>query len=60
MQSAVTEDRHRPGIGYWQSGNVWSAMANQDHFAGTHTNKAAVLSNLNTAFRLHANYDSFG
>ncbi|GLB43346.1 putative glycoside hydrolase family 76 protein [Lyophyllum shimeji] len=30
------------GIGYWQSGNVWSAMANQDKFAGTTTNQAQV------------------
>lgn len=48
------------GIGYWQSGNVWSAMANQDRFAGTTTNKAQVVSNLNAVFKLRANYDEFG
>ncbi|KAJ7803171.1 endo-1,6-alpha-mannosidase [Mycena olivaceomarginata] len=35
------------GIGYWQSGNVWSVLANQDHLAGTTTNKALVVNNLN-------------
>ncbi|KAF8159936.1 endo-1,6-alpha-mannosidase [Crassisporium funariophilum] len=48
------------GIGYWQSGNVWSAMANQDFFAKTTTNKDAVLNNLNKVFSLRANYDEFG
>ena len=48
------------GIGYWQSGNVISAMANQDHFAGTTTNKVTVLNTLNTAFSKYANYDQYG
>ncbi|TFK39568.1 endo-1,6-alpha-mannosidase [Crucibulum laeve] len=48
------------GIGYWQSGNVWSAMANQDHFTGQTTNQAQVVKNLNTVFNLRANYDQFG
>ncbi|KAJ3575570.1 hypothetical protein NP233_g1008 [Leucocoprinus birnbaumii] len=48
------------GIGYWQSGNVWTAMANQDRFAGTTVNKAQVTNNLNTVFNLRANYDQFG
>jgi hypothetical protein len=48
------------GIGYWQSGNVWSVLANQDHLAGTTVNKPAVISNLNTAFRLHSHYDAYG
>lgn len=48
------------GIGYWQSGNVWSTMANQDHFAGTTTNKAQVINNLKNVFRIRANYDQFG
>lgn len=48
------------GIGYWQSGNVFSAMANQDFFAGTTTNKAQVVSNLKNVFNLRANYDEFG
>uniref|UniRef100_A0A0W0G1L0 Glycoside hydrolase family 76 protein n=1 Tax=Moniliophthora roreri TaxID=221103 RepID=A0A0W0G1L0_MONRR len=47
------------GIGYWQSGNVFSAMANLDHITGTNTNQARVVNNLNTAFNLHANYDKF-
>ncbi|KAJ7147675.1 endo-1,6-alpha-mannosidase [Mycena crocata] len=48
------------GIGYWQSGNVWSVLANQDHLAGTTTNKALVVNNLNLVFRLRAHYDQFG
>jgi hypothetical protein len=46
------------GIGYWQSGNVWSAMANQDSFAGTTVNKDLVLNNLNTVFETNPNYAS--
>ncbi|KAJ6464144.1 endo-1,6-alpha-mannosidase [Mycena vitilis] len=47
------------GIGYWQSGNVWSVLANQDHFAGTTTNKARVVKNLNLVFSRAAHYDRF-
>lgn len=47
------------GIGYWQSGNVWSAMANQDFFAHTTVNKDLVLNNLNNVFAAHQNYDAF-
>ncbi|KAJ6580792.1 endo-1,6-alpha-mannosidase [Mycena capillaripes] len=48
------------GIGYWQSGNVWSVLANQDHLAGTTTNKALVINNLNLVFSRWAHYDQFG
>ncbi|KAJ7262014.1 endo-1,6-alpha-mannosidase [Mycena rebaudengoi] len=48
------------GIGYWQAGNVWSVLANQDRFAGTTVNKAAVVNNLNKVFGLRAHYDQFG
>ncbi|KAF8074664.1 endo-1,6-alpha-mannosidase [Lyophyllum atratum] len=48
------------GIGYWQSGNVWSAMANQDRLAGTTTNKAQVVNNLKNVFNLRKNYDQYG
>ncbi|KAJ6485521.1 endo-1,6-alpha-mannosidase [Mycena sanguinolenta] len=48
------------GIGYWQSGNVWSVLANQDHSAGTTTNKALVVNNLNLVFSRWAHYDQFG
>ncbi|KAJ7173421.1 endo-1,6-alpha-mannosidase [Mycena filopes] len=47
------------GIGYWQSGNVWSVLANQDHLAGTTTNKALVVKNLNLVFSRWAHYDKF-
>lgn len=47
------------GIGYWQAGNVFSAMANQDHLAGTTTNQATVVDNLNKAFSLYSNYDQY-
>jgi hypothetical protein len=48
------------GIGYWQSGNVWSVLANQDHLAGTTTNKALVVNNLNLVFSRWAHYDKLG
>ncbi|KAJ7588251.1 endo-1,6-alpha-mannosidase [Mycena floridula] len=48
------------GIGFWQAGNVWGVLANQDRLAGTTGNQAAVISNMNTAFGLYANYDQFG
>ncbi|KAJ6468714.1 endo-1,6-alpha-mannosidase [Mycena vulgaris] len=48
------------GIGFWQSGNVWSVLANQDHLAGTTTNKALVVNNLNLVFSRWADYDQFG
>ncbi|KAJ7902488.1 endo-1,6-alpha-mannosidase [Mycena leptocephala] len=48
------------GIGYWQSGNVWSVLANQDHLAGTTTNKALVVNNLNLVFSRWSHYDQFG
>jgi len=39
---------------------VWSVLANQDRLAGTTTNKASVVANLNKVFSLRANYDEFG
>ncbi|KAF8906113.1 glycoside hydrolase family 76 protein [Mucidula mucida] len=48
------------GIGYWQSGNVYSAMANTDHYSGGTTNKAQVVNMLNTVFGLRADYDQYG
>jgi hypothetical protein len=48
------------GIGYWQSGNVWSAIANKDYVSGTKTNQAQFVNNLKTVFKLRANYDKFG
>ncbi|KAF7771085.1 CAZyme family GH76 [Agaricus bisporus var. burnettii] len=47
------------GIGYWQSGNVWTVMANQDRYAGTTVNRARVVNNLNLVFNLRQNYDRF-
>ncbi|KAJ7780086.1 endo-1,6-alpha-mannosidase [Mycena maculata] len=48
------------GLGYWQSGNVFSVLANQDHLAGTTTNQALVQNNLNLVFGLWPHYDQFG
>ncbi|TFK51956.1 endo-1,6-alpha-mannosidase [Heliocybe sulcata] len=47
------------GLGWWQSGNVWSVMANQDHFTQTTTNQAAVVNGLNTGWSEFANYDQY-
>nr|GAT42694.1 glycoside hydrolase family 76 protein [Mycena chlorophos] len=48
------------GLGYWQSGNVWSVMANQDHSAGTTVNEALVINNLNLVWGRWSNYDQYG
>ncbi|KAK0457383.1 endo-1,6-alpha-mannosidase [Desarmillaria tabescens] len=49
-----------PGIGYWQSGNVFSVMAIQDWLAKTTTNKALVEDNLELVWGLWDNYDQYG
>ncbi|KIY44059.1 endo-1,6-alpha-mannosidase [Fistulina hepatica ATCC 64428] len=48
------------GIGYWQSGNVFSAMAIQDQIVGTSTNQDLVVDGLNTAWSLYTDYDQYG
>jgi len=48
------------GIGYWQAGNVFSAMANFDHLAGTTTYETKVINGLTTAFGLYKNFDQYG
>ncbi|KAG6811076.1 hypothetical protein H0H92_009104 [Tricholoma furcatifolium] len=48
------------GLGYWQAGNVWSATANHDYYAGTKTFSSSVAANLETAFNLWPNYDQYG
>ncbi|KAK0238387.1 endo-1,6-alpha-mannosidase [Armillaria nabsnona] len=48
------------GIGYWQSGNVFSVMAIQDWLAHTTKNKALVEDNLELVWGLWDNYDQFG
>ncbi|KAG6902493.1 hypothetical protein C0995_016070 [Termitomyces sp. Mi166 len=47
------------GLGYWQSGNVWSATANHDEFANTTTFKTSVVANLRNVFSLWPDYDKF-
>ncbi|KAF9068564.1 endo-1,6-alpha-mannosidase [Rhodocollybia butyracea] len=48
------------GIGYWQAGNVFSAMANFDHLAGSTTYETQVVNGITTAFNLYADFDQFG
>ncbi|KAL1747741.1 glycoside hydrolase family 76 protein [Schizophyllum fasciatum] len=48
------------GIGYWQSGNVWASMANEDYRAGTSKYRDQVVSQLKNVFGLRANYDQWG
>ncbi|KAK0185058.1 endo-1,6-alpha-mannosidase [Armillaria mellea] len=48
------------GIGYWQSGNVFSVMAIQDWLAHTTKNKAHVEDNLELVWGLWENYDQYG
>ncbi|KAJ3812220.1 endo-1,6-alpha-mannosidase [Lentinula aff. lateritia] len=55
-----TSNAQFDGIGYWQSGNVFSAMANFDHLAGTTTYETQVINGLNTAFSLYSNFDQYG
>ncbi|KIK70000.1 hypothetical protein GYMLUDRAFT_151902 [Collybiopsis luxurians FD-317 M1] len=47
------------GIGYWQSGNAFSAMANFDHLTSTKTYQTQVTNGLNTAFKLYKNFDQY-
>jgi len=44
------------GVGYWQSGNIWSAMALKDLIAGTRDNQNRVTSNLKLVARLHTGF----
>ncbi|KIJ65237.1 hypothetical protein HYDPIDRAFT_111167 [Hydnomerulius pinastri MD-312] len=44
-------------LGYWQGGNVFSAMANEDHVTRLRLNQGVVTTNLNKAFALYADYD---
>ncbi|KIJ55510.1 hypothetical protein M422DRAFT_151671 [Sphaerobolus stellatus SS14] len=44
------------GVGFWQSGNIWSAMALKDLIAGTTTNQARVTSNLHLVASLHSGF----
>ncbi|KAF9564882.1 endo-1,6-alpha-mannosidase [Agrocybe pediades] len=48
------------GIGYWQSGNAYSAMALLDQVTHSTTNKAVVVGNLKKVFGLRKNFDKFG
>ncbi|SJL17772.1 uncharacterized protein ARMOST_21334 [Armillaria ostoyae] len=48
------------GIGYWQSGNVFSVMAIQDWLAHTTKNRALVEGNLELVWGLWDNYDQYG
>ncbi|EPS95139.1 hypothetical protein FOMPIDRAFT_1025928 [Fomitopsis schrenkii] len=54
--SKVTVD----GIGYWQVGNVISALANYDHFAKTNVYQTTVVNTLNSAYSLYAHADQYG
>ncbi|EPQ56699.1 endo-1,6-alpha-mannosidase [Gloeophyllum trabeum ATCC 11539] len=54
-----SSDAQFNGIGWWQSGNVWSVLANQDHITSTTTNKNNVVNALNTGWSLFANYDQY-
>jgi hypothetical protein len=53
-------DGFAAGIGFWQSGNVWSVAALQDWVAGTTVNRDAVLGNLNKVAGLYDHYDRYG
>ncbi|KNZ72534.1 Mannan endo-1,6-alpha-mannosidase DCW1 [Termitomyces sp. J132] len=48
------------GLGYWQSGNAWSAAANHDEYANQTTFQSSVVANLQNAFSLWLDYDKFG
>ncbi|KAF7309385.1 hypothetical protein MIND_00309300 [Mycena indigotica] len=55
-----TESSEFTGIGYWQSGNVFSALANKDKTTGTTTNQEFVINNLDAVFKKYAHYDKYG
>ncbi|EIW78460.1 hypothetical protein CONPUDRAFT_145683 [Coniophora puteana RWD-64-598 SS2] len=48
------------GLGYWQSANWLTGIANLDHFKSQTTNQQAVTDALNGAFSSYANYDQYG
>ncbi|KAF8993436.1 hypothetical protein BDQ17DRAFT_1368327 [Cyathus striatus] len=48
------------GIGFWQAGNAWSAIANEDYFTTGTRYKSQVTNALNTAFGMWVDYDQFG
>ncbi|KZP18307.1 glycoside hydrolase family 76 protein [Athelia psychrophila] len=60
MPQLTSSNAQFTGIGYWQAANVWSNLANNDHWAGTTTYQSQVVANLNTAWSLYANYDEWG
>ncbi|KZP29485.1 hypothetical protein FIBSPDRAFT_988790 [Athelia psychrophila] len=60
MPQLTSYDAQFNGIGYWQGANVWSNLANNDHWAATTAYQSEVVTNLNTAWSLYANYDKWG
>ncbi|KZP02722.1 hypothetical protein FIBSPDRAFT_941877, partial [Athelia psychrophila] len=60
MPQLTSYDAQFNGIGYWQGANVWSNLANNDHWAATTAYQSEVVANLNTAWSLYANYDKWG
>ncbi|KAH8831985.1 glycoside hydrolase family 76 protein [Flagelloscypha sp. PMI_526] len=44
------------GIGFWQSGSTYTALADHDRYAGTTTYKTVVLNNLNAVFNANKFY----
>lgn len=47
------------GIGYWQSANAWSAIANHDNWAGTIAYEAYIVNSLHVVFKLYSDYDQY-
>jgi hypothetical protein len=44
------------GLGFWQSGNIWSATALKDLIAGTSVNQGSVTNNLVLVANLHPSF----
>ncbi|KAJ4494576.1 endo-1,6-alpha-mannosidase [Lentinula edodes] len=48
------------GIGFWQSANVFSSMANFDHLASSTVYKDQVINGLTAAYKTYPNFDPNG
>jgi len=59
LPQLTPSDAQFKGIGWWQSGNVWSAIANHDYHAKTRTYQTQVINNIKKGWSLYPNFDPY-
>ncbi|KAF8327335.1 endo-1,6-alpha-mannosidase [Amanita rubescens] len=59
LPQLTPSDAQFNGIGWWQSGNVWSAIANHDYHAKTRTYQTQVIDNIKKGWSLYTNFDPY-